>query len=222
VTGTVESRRDSRIGRGNPDLSPGVRVARVVASYVLIGIGVGLMLRAEFGVSPYDVLTTGLADTLDVPFAVAFVLVSATFYGVGMLLGGRTGWASLVGTAVIGPLIQLSLATIPETERIVARVPMFTAGLLVLAFAVCLVISTELGPGPGEVFMLGIIARGVPVAAARWLTDGFAFVLGAALGGAVGIGTVVFAVAFGPLVAKGLRLLRYRPPVNAVEVVVAP
>lgn len=208
--------------QGNPVLTTSSRVGRVAASYLLVALGVGLLIRSDVGVAPFDVLNTGLSEALDVPFSVAFLISAAVFYATGVALGGRTGWASLVGTFVIAPLVQVALAIIPETEAMRARIPMFVAGVLILATAVCLVISTELGPGPGEVLMLGLIARGIPVTSARWITDGVAFLAGLALGGAVGFGTLVFAFAFGPLVATGLRLLRYTPPVLVVETIVAP
>ena len=132
------------------------------------------------------------------------------------------GWASLIGTFVIAPLLEGAPVVVPETEPLSVRIPMFVAGVLLVAIAVCLVISTELGAGPGEVFMLGLIARGVPITSARWITDGIAFLAGLALGGAVGFGTLLFAFAFGPLVAAGLRLLRYTPPVLVAETIVAP
>jgi len=187
-----------------------------------VSIGVGLLVSAHLGVAPYDVLNTGIVETLDVPFGVAFVITSAVFYGTGILLGGRPGWTSLIGTIVIAPLVEGVLAILPEPEAMAGRVPMFVAGVVVLAAAVCLVITTELGPGPGEVFMLGLIARGIPVARSRWITDGLALALGVALGGAVGAGTLLFAFAFGPLVAGGLRALHYTPPVNVANAIIAP
>lgn len=206
----------------NPELTTWERIGRVATSYVLVSIGVALLVSAELGVAPYDVLNTGIADTLGIRFGFAFLITSALFYGTGTLLGGRTGWASLIGTIVIAPLVEGALAILPEPERLAGRLPMFAIGVLVLVAAVCLVVTTELGPGPGEVFMLGLIARGIPVVRARWITDGIALILGAALGGAVGVGTVLFAFAFGPLVAAGLRALHYSPPVNVAHAVVAP
>jgi len=222
VSGIVDLRSESGASRANPVLSTRERVGRVAVSYLGVAVGVALLVRGDVGVAPFDVLNTGLSEALDVPFAIAFVITSVVFYGTGMALGGRTGWASLIGTFVIAPLVQGALAVIPETESLAARIPMFVVGVLLLTVAICLVISTELGPGPGEVFMLGIIARGVPVTSARWITDGVAFLAGLALGGAVGFGTLVFAFAFGPLVATGLRLLRYTPPVLVAETIVAP
>lgn len=219
---TLDVASESGSTPANPVLSTPERVGRVAFSYVLVAVGVAMLVRSDLGVAPFDVLTTGVKDTIGVPFSIAFLVTSAAFYGVGVALGGRTGWASLIGTFVIAPLVEGALAVVPETAALGARLPMFAAGVLVLAVAVCLVISTELGPGPGEVFMLGIIARGVPVTSARWITDGVAFLAGLALGGAAGLGTLVFAFAFGPLVAGGLRLLRYTPPLLVAETIVAP
>ena len=222
VSGVVDLCNDAGATPAIPVLTTTERVGRVAVSYVLIAIGVAVLVRGDVGVAPFDVLNTGLHESLDVPFSIAFLMTSAVFYGTGIALGGRTGWASLVGTIVIAPLIEAALAVVPETEMLSARIPMFVAGVLIIAVAVCLVISTELGPGPGEVFMLGLIARGLPVTSARWITDGLAFLAGLALGGAVGFGTLVFAFAFGPLVATGLRLLRYTPPVLVAKTIVAP
>lgn len=222
MSGIVDLTNESGAPPANPVLTTSQRLGRVAVSYLLVAIGVALLVRGDVGVAPFDVLNTGLSESLDIPFSIAFLITSVVFYGTGIALGGRTGWASLVGTIVIAPLVEGALAVVPETEALAARIPMFVAGVLVVAVAVCLVISTELGAGPGEVFMLGIIAHGVPVTSARWITDGTAFLAGLALGGAVGFGTLVFAFAFGPLVASGLRLLRYTPPVLVAETIVAP
>lgn len=203
-------------------LTTTTRLVRVAASYLAVSAGVALLIAGDLGVAPFDVLNTGMADSLGIRIGAAFLLTSVVFYAIGLMLGGRTGWASLVGTVVIAPLIELALAVLPDPDRLAGRIPMFAGGVVLLVAGVCLVITTELGPGPGEVFMLGLIARGMAVAPARWVTDGLAFAAGVALGGAVGIGTVVFAFAFGPLVAGGLHLLRYTPPVNVPETVVAP
>ena len=222
MAGTVDLTNESGASPANPVLTRSESLGRVAVSYVLVAVGVALLVRGDVGVAPFDVLNTGLSDSLDIPFSIAFLITSVAFYGTGIALGGRTGWASLIGTIVIAPLVQGALAVVPKTEALAARIPMFVAGVLIVGVAVCLVISTELGAGPGEVFMLGIIARGVPVTSARWITDGIAFLAGLALGGAVGFGTLVFAFAFGPLVAIGLRLLRYTPPVLVAETIVAP
>lgn len=198
------------------------KIGRFLASFVLVSIGVALVIRAEVGVAPYDVLTTGIAEALGIRISVSFLITAATVFAVGIALGGRAGWASAVGTFAITPLLDLALDITPSPEALAVRIPMFVAGVIILVVAVSLVVSTELGPGPSEVFMLGIIARGVPIAAARWVVDALVIAVGAALGGDLGMGTLVFAFAFGPLLAVGFRVLRYDPPVLVRETVIAP
>lgn len=200
----------ARPARPSP-LTPSVRYGRLIASMPLIAIGVTCMVRADLGVSPFDVLNTGVNERAGIPFAVAYLLVCGAFFAAGTALGSPPGWASVVGVAVVAPLLQLFLAITPEPENLLARAVLLAAGVAVIAFAICLVITTELGPGPSEVFMLGLAHRGVPLVGARWIADGVPLVVGALIGGALGIGTAVFALAMAPLVAAGLRWLRYTP-----------
>jgi len=84
-------------------------------------------------------------------------------------------------------------------------------GTLILAVAICLVVSTELGAGPTEVVMLGLMHRGMGIVPARWISDGTPLVVGTLLGGAIGPGTLLFALSMGPMVKFGLRRLHYEP-----------
>jgi uncharacterized membrane protein YczE len=178
----------------------------------LIALGIALLLVADLGVAPFDVLSTGVAHTTGWPFTIAYLSVSLLFFGIGAALGGKVGPASVIGTFVIGPLITVFRDLLPDPTTWLARIVMMILATLLLSTAVCLVITSELGAGPTEVLMLGLVRHGVPIVTARWLTDGIPLLVGAALGGAVGIATVIFGVALGPLIRFGLRVLRYVPP----------
>jgi uncharacterized membrane protein YczE len=188
------------------------RLVRLFASWVAVGIGIPLILRAELGASPFDVLNTGLSDTTGWSFGMCFVVNSIVFFAAGRAMGARLGWACIVGTLVIGPLVDAVLGLIPEQEALAVRIPMMVAGILVIAVGICLVIPSELGPGPTEVLMLGLVARGMDVVPARWISDGLPVVVGAVLGGALGVGTVIWVLAMGPMVKWGLRKVGYTPP----------
>lgn len=196
----------------SPRLSLRVRIVRVGISWPLIALGVALLLRANLGVSPFDVLNTGVAKAFDAPFSIVFPGVAVVFFALGALLGGRVGWASVFGTFVIGPLIGVFREVVPEPEMLVPRIAMMAGATALLATAVCLLITTELGPGPSEVFMLGLVNRNVPIVLARWISDGLPLCAGAALGGSVGVGTVIFGFALAPLIKYGLAVLHYVPP----------
>ena len=188
------------------------RLARLMLSWLAVGVGIPLILRAELGASPFDVLNTGVSDTTGLSFGMSFIVDSVIFFAAGRLLGARLGWACLAGTLAIGPLVNLGLDLLPEQERLAVRVPLLVVGIAVIAVAICLVIPTELGPGPTEVLMLGLVARGMRVVPARWISDGLPVVVGAVLGGAIGVGTVLWVLCMGPLVKWGLRRMGYTPP----------
>jgi uncharacterized protein len=185
---------------------------RVAVAWPLIALGIALLLQAHLGVAPFDVLNTGVANALDLSFSIVYPCVALIFFAVGALLGGRIGWASVIGTFVIGPLIVVFRDRIPEPEPLFIRFAMLTVATLLLAGSVCLVITAELGAGPTEVFMLGLINHNVPIVWARWTSDGLPLIVGAILGGAVGVGTIIFALALGPLIKIGLGLVHYVPP----------
>lgn len=196
-------------------MSRRTRLTRLVVSWLMVGLGVPLLVRSDLGVAPFDVLNTGLNEVTELSFGLCFILMSAVFFGSGYLLGAKLGWACLGGTLTIGIMVNLVLRVVPERDSLAVRVPLLLAGILIIAVAICLVVTTELGPGPTEVVMLGLVNRGMGVVPARWISDGTPLAVGAALGGSVGVGTVVFALGMGPMVKFGLRRLGYTPPVAA-------
>lgn len=192
-------------------MSPRTRAVRLVGSWVGVSIGVPLLIRAELGVAPFDVLNTGVANLTGWSLGVAFVVDACVFYLAGWLLGAKLGWACIVGTVIIGPMVNVALGLLPEQHALLPRVGLFAAGLVIIAIAICMVITTELGAGPSEVFMLGLVVRGMGIVPARWISDGFPLAVGALIGGALGPGTLVFALAMGPMVKYGLGRLHYQP-----------
>jgi len=192
-------------------MSPFTRTLRLIGSWVGVSIGVPLLIRAELGVAPFDVLNTGVAHATDWPFGVAFVVDACIFYLAGWLLGAQLGWACIGGTVIIGPMVNVFLGALPVQHAMVPRLGYFVVGLLIIAVAICLVITTELGAGPSEVFMLGLVVRGMGIVPARWISDGLPLVIGALIGGALGPGTLVFALTMGPMVKYGLGRMHYQP-----------
>ena len=200
------------ISTAPPLASLPIRLRRLAISWLLVSIGVPLMLRADLGVSPFDVLSTGVAEATGWSVGVSFIACSIACFAAGRLLGGLLGPACVPGTIVIGLLVNVALDVLPEPTSLIARIPMFVAGVLIVATAITLGVASELGPGPTEVLMLGLMAKGMPIVPARWLSDGMPVVVGTLLGGAMGAGTVAFWVIMGPLVKFGLRAMHYEPP----------
>jgi uncharacterized membrane protein YczE len=196
-------------------LSWRVRLVRLAAAFLCVAMGIGLMIRARFGVAPTDTLNKGFADSTHIRFGLAFIVVSAGLYVIGWALGSPPGPGSVVGSLIIGNVIDVMLRVVDEPEALLLRIAFFAAGMILVAAGICLAISTNLGAGPSEVVMLGLHRKGLSLVVSRWLVDAFQMGIGFALGGPLGIGTAIFLVAMAPMIKVGLRWLRYSPPVEA-------
>ena len=164
-----------------------------------LGSGIAGTLRAELGLSPYDVLHQGLAERTGLSFGLVVVLVGIVVLLLWIPLRQRAGVGTVVNTLTVGFITNGVLDALPEVHALAERWLLLVGGLVVAALCVGLYIGCGLGPGPRDGLMTGIAARGHPVWLVRTLLELAALGLGALLGGTVGIGTAVFAFGIGPL-----------------------
>ena len=186
------------------------RVATLLAGFCLVGGGVALTIKAELGVAPYDVLSTGIAETFGIEIGIAAMILPLVFVGLGWALGGKVGPGTVLAVLLVGPILGVVLHALPDVETLWARVPMFAAGFVMVACGITAVIIAEVGPGPAEVLMLAIHDRGVELALTRTGIEVASVAVGWALGGQVGVGTAFFAVAIGPTLRQLLQWAGYR------------
>lgn len=192
-------------------LSAQKRLSRIAIAWLSVALGIAMMIRSGLGVAPIDSLITGLSDRVGASFGFTFVAFSMSLYALGWLLGSPPGPASVAGSVVIGPVVGMALNRFDEPAALLLRMAACGLGLVLIAVGISFAISTNLGPGPTEVVMLGMHRHGMNLVVARWLIDG-ALLLGAViLGGPLGIGTAVFLVAMAPMVKAGLGVLHYDP-----------
>lgn len=180
-----------------------------------VAAGVALMIRARFGVAPYDVLTTGLAERTGLAVGAAAVVLPATFVAVGLALGGRAGVGTAITTAGVGPVLALALAVVPDVDAVWPRLGLFAVGAVLVAGGITAVIVAELGPGPAELVMLAIHGKGLALVPVRTGIELTCFAVGWLLGGQVGVGTAVFAFAVGPMLRRMLAAAGWRSPESA-------
>jgi uncharacterized membrane protein YczE len=191
------------------------RLAVCVLGIVLLGFGVSLTVRADLGLSPWDVLHQGLADKTGIPMGTISIVVGAVVLLAWIPLRQRPGIATVLNVVGVGLVIDLCLAVLPETSNLAARWALLLAGLVLLALATGLYIGAGLGSGPRDGLMMGFASRGISVRVARTAVELVVLGTGFLLGGRVGIGTVVLAVGIGPLVHVALDRLAtaaHQPP----------
>lgn len=180
---------------------------------ILYGIAISLMVRASIGVSPWDVLAQGVDRHTGWGFGGATVVLGAAVLMLWIPLRQRVGIGTVLNVIVVGSSAQLGLTLVPELTSLWVRIPEFSVGLLLLAAATGLYIAPDLGAGPRDGLMTGLHQRlGMPIWVARTSIEVVVVVTGWLLGGDVGVGTLVFALAIGPLCQRAIPFFARRIP----------
>ncbi len=183
------------------------RLLRLYAGLVGFGVSLAMMVRAQLGLGPWDVLHQGLARHLGLQIGWVVIVVSALVLLAWIPLRQRPGWGTLSNLIVVGLIVNAALDVIPVVDHLPVRVSLLAAGILLNAGATGLYIGAGLGPGPRDGLMTGLAAKGHSLRLVRTGIELSVLVLGYVLGGSVGLGTVAYALLIGPLVHHLLPLL---------------
>ena len=175
------------------------RLPRLLAGIVVLGIGIAPILDAELGVAPWDVLHQGLSDVTGLSFGLVVVLVGLVVLLTWIPLKQRAGIGTIINTLTVGFIVNGMLDLLPEVHNLAVRWAMLLGGIVVTSFGMALYIGAGLGPGPRDGLMTAVAARGHPLWLVRTVIELVALAVGFALGGDVGIGTVLFAFGIGPV-----------------------
>jgi uncharacterized membrane protein YczE len=202
------SRRDRRLGR---------RITQLAIGLGLFGFGIGLMLESGLGVPPWDVLHQGLAVRFGLTVGIWSIIVSGLVLLAWIPLGEKVGWGTVSNVVIIGVMIDASTALIPTADDTMTAWLMLLSGVVLIGLASGLYIGASFGPGPRDGLMTGIAKRGYSIRLTRTIIEVVVLGIGWALGGTLGWGTLVFALAIGPLVHFFLPRLTVRPGVDVEE-----
>lgn len=183
------------------------RLPRLLAGLALFGIGIALMVRADLGLSPWEVLHQGLAGRTPLTIGQVSIATSFVVLLLWVPLRERPGVGTMCNVVMIGLVVDATLAVLPPVEGLVLRWTLMLAGPVVIAIGSGLYIGVGLGPGPRDGLMTGLARRGWPVGVVRSGIEASVLVAGWLLGGTVGVGTVLFTVTIGPLVHRLLPRL---------------
>jgi len=178
-----------------------VRAAVYLVSTVAVGLGVALMVRAKLGVAPNDVMNTGLGHAIGTNVGTASWITGAIAMVLAWLLGRRPRVPTVLGGVIVGLSINVIIDALPTVHALAARIPMLVAGLLVVWSAITGVVSADVGAGPLELVMLGLMDKRIGIRVARWSIELTLLAIGLVLGGAAGLGTALFAFGTGPALA---------------------
>jgi uncharacterized membrane protein YczE len=188
------------------------RLIQLYAGLALYGISMALIIRSTLGNMPWDVLHQGLAHRLDWSLGTVTIVVGALVLLGWIPLRQRPGLGTVSNVVVIGLAVDAALAVVPAPSSLPLRVALLVTGVLLNAVATAAYIGVHLGPGPRDGLMTGLVRRtGGSVRLVRTSIEVVVVATGWLLGGTLGVGTVVYAVAIGPLVQVLLPRLSLSP-----------
>jgi uncharacterized membrane protein YczE len=190
------------------------RLTQLFAGLVLYGFSDALMLLAGLGVDPWDVFHQGLSRRFGLGVGTWAIIVGVIVLALWIPLRQRPGFGTVSNVIVVGSVIDLSLATIPAPHGLAARIVVLLAGVFLNGVATGAYIGAGLGPGPRDGLMTGLAARGHSIRVVRTALELTVLVTGWLLGGTVGIGTVVYALAIGPLAHIFIPLFQVGEPLR--------
>jgi uncharacterized membrane protein YczE len=168
----------------------------------LVGYGAtaSMLVLAGLGLDPWDVFHQGLSRTFGLAIGTWAVIASVLVLVCGWTpLRQRPGVGTVLNAVIVGFVMDAILATVHAPHVLWARIALLVGGVIGNGFATGFYIGAGLGPGPRDGLSTGIAGRGYSMRVVRTTIEGTVLVTGFLLGGTVGIGTLLYATAIGPL-----------------------
>lgn len=189
------------------------RLCQLLLGLVLYGLSIALIVRADLGLDPWDVLNQGVADRTSLSFGTVVIAIGAAVLLLWVPLRQKPGIGTLANVVLVGVFADLSLALIPADLSLPLRAALLVSGIVLNGIATGAYVGAGLGPGPRDGLMTGIVRiTGWPVKWVRTAIEVSVVLAGWLLGGSVGLGTILYAVSIGPLVHIFLPLFTIREP----------
>jgi uncharacterized membrane protein YczE len=175
---------------------------------VLFGLALAMLVQADLGLDPWTVLHQGVSRHVDLSLGTITVISSLLVLALWIPLGERPGVGTIANALIVGPVLDLGVATIPAPDPLALRIAYVIVAIAAIALATGLYVGAGWGPGTRDGLMTGLAKHGVPVAVARASVEITVLIIGYLLGGTLGVATLLFAAFIGPLVKPALIRLR--------------
>ena len=177
------------------------RLTQLFAGLLLYGISLALVLRAGLGLAPWDVLHQGLARLTGLTVGQMVILVSFAVLVLWIPLRQPPGFGTFANALLVGLSVDLTVLILDDVSSWPVRILFLVSGVLLNAVATALYIGAMLGPGARDGLMTGLVRRtGRSVRVVRTSLEVAVLAVGWLLGGTVGVGTLLYAFAIGPVV----------------------
>ena len=183
-----------------------IRAAVILVGLVLFGAGIGALFLADLGVGPWDVLHDALAGLASRQPGTVIITLGIALLGLVAMLRQPIGPATVANVVIIGVTVNIVLAVVEPPGAWPVRGALVVLAPLAVAFGSMLYLGAGLGTGVRDGLMTALIDTGLSIRTARTCLEVTVLVVGGALGGSYGVGTLAFALLVGPL----LQVFRHR------------
>jgi uncharacterized membrane protein YczE len=177
------------------------RLVQLFAGLVLYGVSMAMLVRSGLGLDPWDVLHDGVAGRTPLSFGTVVIVVGVLVLLLWIPLRQWPGLGTVANAIVIGLATDAALSVLDHPDALGWQVVLLVSGVALNGLAGALYIGSQFGAGPRDGLMTGLVLRtGRSIRLVRTSLEVTVLVVGWLLGGVVGVGTVLYALAIGPLV----------------------
>jgi len=201
--GPIQQLRAGRLGRRLPQLYVGL---------VAYGVSLAMMVRGDLGLAPWDVLHSGLIRYVPITLGQAVVVMSFVVLLLWIPLREKPGLGTISNALVVGFSADATLAVLDHPDSMALRIALMLGGIALCGLASAMYIGAQLGRGPRDGLMTGLARRsGRSLRLVRTGIEVTVVAIGLLLGGTLGLGTVLYALAIGPLTQLWLPAWTIQP-----------
>jgi len=178
------------------------RLGILTGGLFLFGIGESFLVQSSLGNSPWVVLSEGISGRTGISLGWATFAVSCLVLLLWIPLNEKAGFGTFMNIVVISIALQIGVEVIPQQTNFFSGLAFACFGVALVGAASAIYITCGLGPGPRDGWMTGLHHKtGIRIGRVRLAIESVVLVLGALLGGSVGLGTAIFALFIGQSVA---------------------
>ncbi len=209
------------------DHRPLARIGLLYVGLILFGFSLALLIRSDLGLAPWDVFHQGVSERTGLSIGTVTIIVSGVVLLAWIPLRERLGVGTVSNAIVVGLAVDASLALLPDLDNVGWRVIGLGIGIGLNGVATGMYVGAGLGPGPRDGLMTGLAkprrgrerspkggrAAAPSIRLVRTSIEVVVLLAGIVLGGTFGIGTIVFALAIGPLAQRFIPMFSFETPI---------
>ncbi len=185
--------------------------ARLLLGFIVYGLAIVVMIHANIGLSPWDVLHQGISLKTGLTMGQISIGVGVIIIIIDAFMGEGIGFATLGNVFLIGTFLDVfeGLNIVPYANNLFTGIVMMLIGIILAAIATVLYLKPALGSGPRDGLMLAINKRSSKsVGTIRTIIELTALTVGWILGGSVGIGTIISGFGLGYAIQIAFKISR--------------